>query len=230
MYIGEGKLNYSHHNNPMRSVYVFALSDQILITDLRESKLQQKKFKFIENISLESAQLEASPEDAKRLKNYIFKIKVKNTSSLDPIIYSFQCETLEAYTKWIGDISEAVGCCITKSDNKMGDISELLSWTEDELGFSVEMTRNRTPSGLNTKSIRSLEEDTPSMNRGSSSNSKISLDGSKQSLDRKSSHSIPASPISPLRIGSKFSIEEDDHSQKKPERLQKKRPSKASIN
>eukprot|EP00835_Amoeboradix_gromovi_P005641 NODE_551_length_6816_cov_0.293881.p3 type:complete len:240 gc:universal NODE_551_length_6816_cov_0.293881:4646-5365(+) len=235
MYIGEGKITFSHTNNPKpREVYVFALSDQILITEYRDSKLSSKKYKFIENIPLENAQVEANLEDAKRLKNYSFKIKVKNSASMEPLIYTFQVDTFESFNKWIGDIQEAVGCCITsKSENKTSDISELLRWTEDELGYNLENNRNRSFSNNLTiqSSLRSGDEDySSSVSRAEIS--KISPDGSKTSLDREKSFDTRSSvPLSPLRVGSRFSIDENKsntdefaNSKGKPEKLQKRKP------
>ena len=232
MYIGEGRLIYSHSNNPKPlQVYVFALSDQILITEQKESKIMSKKYKFIENVPLQNAQLEANLEDAKRLKNYSFKIKVKTSAAIEPIVYTFLCETLESFNKWIADIQEAVGCCISsKSENKTSDISELLNWTEDELGFSLESGRGRTPSGLSIQqSFLSIDED-------KSIHSKGSPDGSKSSLERKFERRSSSTPISPLRVGSRFSIEEnksnsDDfvNTKTKPEKLQRRKASTQHI-
>ena len=231
MYIGEGKINYCNANSPkMREVYVFALSDQILITEQRDSKISNKKFKFIENLPLENALVEANIEDAKRLKNYNFKIKVKTTSSMEPIVYNFQAETLESFNKWINDIQEAVGsCALSKIENKTSDISELLNWTEDELGYSMEAGRNRSPSTVSVqRSMKSIEEDyTPS-----NTNSRASPEGSRSNLEKEKlmDHRSASTPISPLRVGSRFSIDEnksisDDIVNSKPDKLHRKKPS-----
>lgn len=174
MYIGEGKLSYTHHQLPLKAVHVFCLSDQLLITEFKDKRT--KKPKFIENIPLDNATLEAD-KSGKKMASYDFKLSVK-TANLEPTVYSFHCETQEAYQKWISDISEALSSAV--HHHTSNDIGELLNWTADELGISISRQRNTSVT------TRSSDESV-----------------SKQSLDRDRMNTS-----SPLRIGSKFQIEE----------------------